>query len=63
MCKPEMGDKRIRNLFKSEEDESAEWGFNGNLWKSTGAFMLQFVKEGTIESVIVDDYIALGNDG
>ena len=43
-------DTRVRQVFVGENE-------NLDNWKSTGAFMLRFIKDGNHEFVIVDDFI------
>lgn len=68
MATDATGDTKITNLFKSEREDaegpdSYELNpFDGNKWKSVGAFLLEFCKDGKPEYIIVDDYLAFGPD-
>ena len=47
-----LGDKYVKKVIKSSEEE----------WRSTGAFMVQFFKDGEPELIIIDDFFpAYGN--
>jgi len=56
-------DPKIQELFSSENEKiDGVSTFKGDNWKSTGAFLLEFSKDGKLTEIIVDDYIPLNND-
>lgn len=51
-----LGDKRVKDVIISEQDEMENW-------KKTGCFMLRFFKDGNPEYIIVDDWLPVDSSG